>query len=976
MLYNGIGPSVAGGIPLRFRKVSLKSHGGRWWLASLLGLVPSLAWCAPRPMLVTVVNKHLTPPQPVAGVRVTLSYFDGSQKITDARDRTNHAGQTQLVVSPDALERGDLRVEVEDAPGLVIFQPAEGLLKAIPASLEVALVPKGSPALLDPPQIEAMLDRLSRLSVRNEQLSAALAKTRNQAPPDFDVALRDWATTNGFEYNDVDQKVRAWAEEALAHREQLSLEQQAEAELALRQYQQAAALFQGAANLSKIALDKGEEEYIAKRHKDLSSYLEQSGKAAEALRYARQFQRATEVAEESSKQATAEHEHYPEDATFRRIWLRSAVWTEETRLHEAMNAAPQESQILLNTVVDHLQKLVPLMDRSGEAELWVRSQFCFSGAYVYLADLTDEQTGQEWMTRAVAAARAAVDASSREKDPKLWARAEYRFGVTLGLQALRTIVNHGLQASVSFDEAIAAFRASLEVFTREQDPVNWARTQFSLGDILTASGIKPNGDAIGALLEQRAAANRAVLEVFTREQYPDEWERATRSLGSALMGLAFYRPGSDSAREFEEGSKDLEDLREYQLEQKNLDGWLTTTDALCDGLEAYSVRVSGDQAAKLLDRAVEMRRAEFGVLTKSGNPQGWAEAKMNLGMTLTTAAQHAGGDKGIALLMEAVDAHHAALEVYMKSAQRHNWAKTQAALGGALIDLAKRSDSNQAEGLFTDAVSAYRSALGVLSKSESPSRWGRAQLNMAEALVSLSQTAAGDKAAVDLDQALAASQAALEVYKKERSPDQWAEGEIKLGRIYYRQALSAKEGEANDLMAKSAAAWDAVLATNPKNAEAASTLSGIYHDNLIDFPKAYEFAKRAAQVSPTLDHKLDFAEASLTNSRFDECLTALNSVAESELDESYVPAYQTLLLACQAGAANSLAAQTSLTFSGYSSGVKKSGWSTAGDRKYLAEAPEFASGRKYWVKLFQALEDGDGPSLAGAARALSAILGH
>jgi hypothetical protein len=975
VLYRGIEPSLAGGIPLRFPKRSLKANGGRWWLAALLVLVPALAWCAPRPMLVTVVNRHLTPPQPVAGVRVTLSYFDGSQKITDARERTNHAGQTQLTVWPVTLEQGELRIEVEDAPGLVILQPGEGLLKAIPASLEVALVPKGSPALLDPPQIEAMLDRLSRLSVRNEQLSAALTKARNQ-PPDFDVALRDWATMNGFAYNDVDQKVRAWAEEALAQREQLSLEQQAEAELGLRHYPQAAALFQGAASLSKIALDKGEEEYIAKRHKDLSSYVGQSGKAVEALRYARQFHRATEVAEEASKKATAEHEHYPEDATFRRIWLRSAVWTEETRLREAMEAAPQESQRLFYVVVDHLQKLVPLMDQSAEAELWVRTQFCFGSIYAYLADLTDEQKGQEWMTRAVTAARSAVDASSREKDPKLWARAEYRLGVILALQGLRTIVSHGPKTSVTLAEPIAAFRASLQVFTREQDPVNWARTQSVLGDALTGSAVQTNGDANGALVEQDAAVRRAVLEVFTKQQYPDDWAGATSSLGLDLIGLAFYKPGNESAREFEEGSKDLEDVREYELKQKNLNVWLSTTDTLCNAYEVYSVRVSSEQAAKLLDRTVEMCRSVFEVLTKSENPQGWAEAKVNLGMALATAAQHIGGDKGIALLKEAVDAHHAALEVYTKSAQPHNWAKTQAALGGALIDLAKRSDSNQAGKLFTEAVSAYQSALSVLSRSESPSRWGRAQLNMADALDTLSQTAAEDKAAADLEQALTASQAALEVYTKEKSPDQWAEAEIKLGRIYCRQALSAKAGEANDLMANAAAAWDAVLAANPKNAEAASTLSGIYHDHLIDFPKAYEFAKRAVQMSPTLDHKLEFAEASLTNSRFDECLTALNSVAESEVHESYVPAYQTLLFACQAGAANILAGHTSLTFSGYSSGIKKSGWSTAGDRKYLAEAPEFASGRKYWVTLFQALEDGDGPSLAGAARALSAILGH
>ena len=41
----------------------------------------------------------------------------------------------------------------------MIYQPADGQLPALPATITVSMLPKGSPALLGPAQIEAMLHR-------------------------------------------------------------------------------------------------------------------------------------------------------------------------------------------------------------------------------------------------------------------------------------------------------------------------------------------------------------------------------------------------------------------------------------------------------------------------------------------------------------------------------------------------------------------------------------------------------------------------------------------------------------------------------------------------------------------------------------------------------------------------------------------------------------------------------------------------
>ena len=83
----------------------------------------------------------------------------------------------------------------------------------------------------------------------------------------------------------------------------------------------------------------------------------------------------------------------------------------------------------------------------------------------------------------------------------------------------------------SGDEAVAAFRAALEVYTREQFPVDWAMTQNNLGNALRALG-EQAGSA--ERLNEAVAAFRAALEVYTREQFPVDWAMTQNNLGNVL----------------------------------------------------------------------------------------------------------------------------------------------------------------------------------------------------------------------------------------------------------------------------------------------------------------------------------------------------------------------------------------------------------------------------------------------------------
>ena len=81
------------------------------------------------------------------------------------------------------------------------------------------------------------------------------------------------------------------------------------------------------------------------------------------------------------------------------------------------------------------------------------------------------------------------------------------------------------------EQAVAAYRAALEVYTREQLPQQWALTQNNLGLALKDLGERSSVEESGKYLEQAVAAYRAALEVYTREQLPQHWANDAEQSG-------------------------------------------------------------------------------------------------------------------------------------------------------------------------------------------------------------------------------------------------------------------------------------------------------------------------------------------------------------------------------------------------------------------------------------------------------------
>ncbi|MEP5732446.1 MAG: hypothetical protein ABJL67_24110 [Sulfitobacter sp.] len=314
-----------------------------------------------------------------------------------------------------------------------------------------------------------------------------------------------------------------------------------------------------------------------------------------------------------------------------------------------------------------------------------------------------------------------LDDALKALDPWLWAAGQNNLAAALRNQAIRT---DGPKGAHLLAQAVTAYRAALEVYTREDHPVDWAMTQNNLAIALANQAIRTDGAEGAHLLALAVTAYRAALEVRTRECHPVDWAMTQNNLANALRNQA--------------------------------------------------IRTDGAEGAHLLAQAVTAYRAALEVYTRKDHPMDWAMTQNNLAIALADQAIRADGPKGAHLLAQVVTAYRAALEVYTREDHPVQWAGTQNNLANALADQAIRTDGPESAHLLEQAVTAYRAALEVTTREDHPVDWAMTQNNLAAALAEQAIRTDGPKGAHLLAQAVTAYRAALEVRTREDHPVDWA----------------------------------------------------------------------------------------------------------------------------------------------------------------------------------------------------------
>ena len=113
----------------------------------------------------------------------------------------------------------------------------------------------------------------------------------------------------------------------------------------------------------------------------------------------------------------------------------------------------------------------------------------------------------------------------RDQEPLAWAETQHSLGNILAAQGQQQR-DAGL-----FEKAIACFNNALEEFNQEKSPRNWAATQNNLGTAKQALG-RQQDDA--QLLKASINAYTNALLVWSRKETPEEWSSVMHQLGATF----------------------------------------------------------------------------------------------------------------------------------------------------------------------------------------------------------------------------------------------------------------------------------------------------------------------------------------------------------------------------------------------------------------------------------------------------------
>ncbi|MEO0375793.1 MAG: CHAT domain-containing protein, partial [Cyanobacteria bacterium P01_A01_bin.17] len=319
----------------------------------------------------------------------------------------------------------------------------------------------------------------------------------------------------------------------------------------------------------------------------------------------------------------------------------------------------------------------------------------------------------------------------------------------------------------NIEEAIAAYKKTLEVRTRETTPAEWAASMKCLG---AAYCDRIHGDR-EKNLEKAITYCKHSLEVNTRESMPFEWATTMMYLGLTY----FCRICGDRAQNLEESIATYGQALQIVTREAMPIQW---AHCMMNLGAAYCDRIHGDREQNL-EEAITYCKHSLEVNTRESMPIEWATSMLNLANAYLDRIQ---GNRE-QNIKEAIAACQQSLKVFSYETRPIEWAKSIMNLGTAYLQCVTFGfEDGDREQNLENAITAYKQALRGITYEAMPTEWATVMTRLSTVYFLRSQ---GDRAQ-NLKEAIAACQQALKVYTYETTPVEWAGVMNDLAAIYLK----------------------------------------------------------------------------------------------------------------------------------------------------------------------------------------------
>lgn len=315
-------------------------------------------------------------------------------------------------------------------------------------------------------------------------------------------------------------------------------------------------------------------------------------------------------------------------------------------------------------------------------------------------------------------------------------------------------------------QAINCYEHALEVFTEEDYPEQWAKTQNSLGIVYRKL---PNGDQ-AENLSLAIGCYESALRVCSETLFPQVWAMAQNNLGIVYGQL----PGADRKSNLNQAIKYYKAALRVYLQKEYRYEWAH----IHLNLGATYRIMPGKNFAKNLKRSIKCYQKALRVYSESKNPRSWAMAQNNLGIVYASLPD---GDRKTNL-ERAIECYEAALRVRTEANLPQAWATTQMNLGIACKNISAEDEAGKME-FLNRAIECYQNSLRVFHEDIFPASWANVQFNLGNLYLKLSTEDEAEQIA-NVDSAVECLTAALRVYNRGENNQDWAMVHNSLGIAY------------------------------------------------------------------------------------------------------------------------------------------------------------------------------------------------
>ena len=354
--------------------------------------------------------------------------------------------------------------------------------------------------------------------------------------------------------------------------------------------------------------------------------------------------------------------------------------------------------------------------------------------------VSDESYDIRELREAVDDMRHQLVKTDKAADAMEWAKEQHAFGLFLRIsQEQHAAQNpYGIKAPnqpssqicglcrILLQESISAFRAALEVRSRENAPENWAETQYEMGRTLLALG---DLESDIERLKEASAAFRESLNVYDRKKNPESWSSTQLYLGETLQRLG-VRISGDAGRQHLEKSIDAyqEALKVYTQKSEN---WSSIQNNYGNTL-AFLYEWNDNQ--KHLQTAVAAFRASLEAVNRDMDPWTWAATQNNLGNVLQKLGRL---KKNKTYLKEALDAYRASLTIRTQKTDVLLWAGTLDNLAQTLRVLGMLESGTASSEYLKEALSIYRTLIEFTDQEQLAARQAFTLMDMSNTMYEL-----------------------------------------------------------------------------------------------------------------------------------------------------------------------------------------------------------------------------------------------